>query len=360
MLKIPYEEIILKIEAKTGLPQGEIRKKVDDKLQQLYGLVSKEGAAHIIANELGVKLFEVTGGKLEVKNLLSGMRNVELHGVIRRVYEVRPFQKENRQGKVGSFLLGDDTGLVRVVLWNEQADKLSGLKEGNSIVLKGGYVKERNGFKEIHISESGSIEVTGEVPVPEFKQIDYQRKNIKDLSEEDQTAELLGTIVQVFDLKFFQICPTCGKRAKPTETGYFCEMHGTVTPKNTAVLNLFLDDGSESIRVVCFRRQLTRLLSISEIELEKFMGEPILFDDKRNMLLGSMLKVNGRIVKNAMFDRLELIASLVFLNPDPTQEIERLKEKNQTTLIPDHPADEEEPSIDSAEEFVKDEDVVDE
>ncbi|MEK6967160.1 MAG: OB-fold nucleic acid binding domain-containing protein [Nanoarchaeota archaeon] len=359
MLKIPFEEIILKIEAKTGLPQDEIRKKVDDKLQQLYGLVSKEGAAHIIANELGVKLFEVTGGKVEVKSLLTGMRNVELHGIVKRVYEARAFQKETKQGKVGSFLLGDDTGLVRVVLWNEQADKLSSLNEGNLIVLKGGYVKERNAFKEIHIPESGSLEITGEGVKRE--QIDYSRKSIKELSETDQTAELLGTIVQVFDLKFFQICSTCGKKAKQTETGYFCEQHGSIKPQNTAVLNLFLDDGTDNVRVVCFRRQLLRILSVTDQELEKFMENPMLFDEKRNELLGSMLKVSGRVVKNTMFDRLEIIASLIYLNPDPTQELERLKDKPQMVTLPDRPsANDEDSEINSEEEFVKDEDVVDE
>lgn len=361
MLKIPYDEIVLKIEAKTGLNQAEIQKKIDEKLQQLYGLVSKEGAAHIIANELGVKLFEATTGKLDVKSLLAGMRNVELHGIIRRIYEVRPFQKEERHGKVGSFLLGDDTGLVRTVLWNEQAEKISSLKEGQSIILKGGYVKERNGFKEIHLPENGTIEVTAESPKMEIRRLDYARKSISELTEADQTAEVLGTIVQVFDLKFFQICSACGKKAKQTESGFFCEQHGSITPQYAAVLNMFLDDGTGNIRIVCFRRQLLRLLSINEQELEKYRNDSQLFDQKRNDLLGTMLKVSGRVVKNTMFDRLEIIASLVFLNPDPTAELERLQEQKSKTTIP------ETSSLDGVEqpqkeddEFVNDEDVVDE
>src|SRR3989338_1478162 len=112
MLKMPYEEIVSKIEEKTGTAKAEIEAKVAEKLKQLYGLVSKEGAAHIIANEMGVKIFEVTSGKLKVKNLLQGMKNVELQGVVRRIYEVREFKTEKREGKVGSFLFADDSGIV--------------------------------------------------------------------------------------------------------------------------------------------------------------------------------------------------------------------------------------------------------
>ena len=127
------------------------------------------------------------------------------------------------------------------------------------------------------------------------------------------------------------------------------------------MLNLFLDDGTDNVRVVCFRRQLLRILSVTDQELEKFMENPMLFDEKRNELLGSMLKVSGRVVKNTMFDRLEIIASLIYLNPDPTQELERLKDKPQMVTLPDRPsANDEDSEINSEEEFVKDEDVVDE
>ncbi len=360
MLKIPYEEIILKIEAKTGLPQTQIESKINDKLKALYGLVSKEGAAHIIANELGVKLFEQTSGKLAVKSLLSGMREVELHGSVRRIYEVRTFQKDNREGQVGSFLFGDDTGVVRIVLWNEQAAQITNLKEGTILIIKGGTVKERNGFKEIHLSERSSLEVTGEeAPKASFVPIDYARKPIKELTEQDGTAEILGTIVQVFDLKFFEVCPSCAKRAKPTETGFFCAVHGTVTPNHAAVLNLFLDDGTDSIRVVCFQRQLAHLLG--EQDIGKYRSDTLAFEQKKNDMLGSILKISGRIVKNTLYDRLEMIASLVYLNPDPAPEIARLAEAKKQSLIPDHGLDgAEEPTASTQEEIIKDEDLVDE
>ena len=58
MLKFSYEEILRRIEEKTGLPNEEIEEKINKKVVQLSDLVSKEGAAHIVANQLGIKLFE--------------------------------------------------------------------------------------------------------------------------------------------------------------------------------------------------------------------------------------------------------------------------------------------------------------
>ena len=58
MLQLSYNEIINKIKTEKGLSEEEIKDKVKEKLNRLTDLVSKEGAAHIVANELGVKLFD--------------------------------------------------------------------------------------------------------------------------------------------------------------------------------------------------------------------------------------------------------------------------------------------------------------
>ena len=86
MMKIPYEEIILKINESTKMNSSEIEERVEKKMKQLSGLISKEGAAHIVANELGVKIFEQLSGKLQVKNIIKGMRDVETIGKVVQVY----------------------------------------------------------------------------------------------------------------------------------------------------------------------------------------------------------------------------------------------------------------------------------
>ena len=70
-----YEQILEKISKNSGLAIDEIGRKIEAKRAKLSGLISKEGAAQIIASELGIS-FEKE--KMKVKELLNGMRKINL------------------------------------------------------------------------------------------------------------------------------------------------------------------------------------------------------------------------------------------------------------------------------------------
>ncbi|MDD5086314.1 MAG: OB-fold nucleic acid binding domain-containing protein [Candidatus Nanoarchaeia archaeon] len=327
---MPYNEILEKIRQKSGLSEQEIKDKIDAKLKQLSGLISKEGAAHILANELGIKLFDSLGGKLQIKNILSGMRSVEVVGRVTRVFELREFNSNGRQGKVASMIIGDETGTIRVVMWGEQADRINEIKEGDIVRIISGYVREnRNKEKEIHMNNMGKIVVNPEgVTVKEVKQTTTSnRKKIKDLTEDDSNAEILGTIVQVFDPRFFEVCPECGKRARNDGEGFLCETHGNVTPSYSFVLNIFLDDGTDNIRAVFFRDQALKLLNKTQEQMVEYKDNPEKFEDIKTELLGNIIKIVGRTTKNEMFNRIEIVSQMVFINPNPEEEIKKLNKE---------------------------------
>ena len=145
-----------------------------------------------------------------------------------------------------------------------------------------------------------------------------------DLNENDNDVELLGTIVQVFDIKYFETCPRCGKRAKPSAALFECTEHGNVIPAYAYVLNAILDDGTETIRCVFFRNQVERLLNLNQEQVLRFKQEPADFEAVKNELLGTITKVVGRSNKNSMFNRLEFVVNNVDINPNPEEEIKRL------------------------------------
>ena len=329
MIKIPLSDIISRIKEKTNLSDEDINNKIEAKLKQLSGLISHEGAAHIIANELGVKLFEIASGRLQIKNILVGMRDVEVVGKVMQVNELREFKTDNRDGKVASFVIGDETGEIRTVMWGSQAENIKNLAEDMIVKIKGGYVRDNALGKEVHLNERSKLilnpkgESVGEI---KGKPAAVKRKSIKDLQEKDN-AELLGTIVQIFEPRFFEVCPQCNKRLRQHEEKFICELHNEVKPNYSCVLNLFLDDGTENIRTVFFRSQAERLLGMSFDEILKYKNEPEKFDDIKTKLLGNLIKVVGRANKNQMFDRIEFITNMVFLNPDPDEEIKRLEEE---------------------------------
>ena len=330
MISMPLDQAIGIIKEKTSLSEEEINNKIDTKLNQLSGLVSKEGAAYIIANELGVKLFEQTSGKLQIKNILTGMRDVETVGKVIQKYDIREFNVNGREGKVGNFIIGDETGTIRIVCWGAKADELSKFNVNDIIKIKSGYIKENNGSKEVHMNDKSTIIVNPEgetiTTVTESEKPQPIRKSISELYETSNNVELFGTIVQSFEPRFFEVCPQCGKRAKPVEDSFNCEAHGKVTPDYSYVMNIVLDDSTETIRSVFFRDQAKKLLNKSKEEILKFKENPAEFDAVKNDLLGKQIKIVGRATKNQMFDRLEFITNNVDINPDPKQEIERLEQ----------------------------------
>lgn len=329
MIKLPYDDILNKIKSSSGLSSQEIEDKVNAKLEQLSGLVSREGAAHIIANELGVKLFENVSGRLEIKNILAGMRSVETVGRVMQVYEERTFQTENRSGRVGSFIMGDNTGTIRIVCWGDQCNNLRLLKQNDIVKINSGYVKENNARKEVHLNDkSGFVINPAGLDLPELG-TKTKRKHIKDITTDDDSVELLATIVQVFEPKFFEVCPTCNKRAKPKDDKFECQVHGLIAPDYSYVVNCFVDDGTDNIRATFFRDQADQLTGKNKDSMTAFRDNMESFNLIKNELLGKMVKIKGRVKNNEMFDRLELIVNEINTNPDPNQELENLKGKTE-------------------------------
>ena len=78
------EKIILKISEGSKTAPEEIKKLIEEKQDELSGLVSPEGAAYIVGRELGVSLLKETKRELKVKNLGKCTRNGQNFGNITR------------------------------------------------------------------------------------------------------------------------------------------------------------------------------------------------------------------------------------------------------------------------------------
>ena len=328
---MPIEDVVQKIVEKTGKTKEEINSEIKNKMDQLSGFVSNDGAAYIIAHQHGVKLFQTDGGKLKVKNVLAGMRSVEIAGKVLRIYNLVTFNKENRSGKVQNVIVGDETGVIRIVFWNDQADTIQNVKEGDIIEVSNGYVRDNQGRKEIHLGDRSEVKINPEgITIDNVKEDvkpQFLRKKIKELGENDYNAEILGTIVQVFNPRFYEVCPECGTRIRNRGDDKFeCDTHGVIEkPDYSYVLSVFLDDGSENIRCVFFRDQAEKLLSKSKEEMLKYSDSPAAFEEVKTEMLGTIIKINGKVNKNKMFDRLEFVARGVDNKPNPEQELKNIQ-----------------------------------
>ncbi len=311
MMGLTYEDIIKNIQTQKQLTESEVEAKIKEKLNKLSGLISKEGAAHIVANELGINLMEnIRKNGIKIAKLQASMRNATVFGKVLRVYDIRTFNKNGKEGKVGSFLIGDDTGVIRIVLWDVhhlQHLENQEIKEDVIIKLQDAYVRENQGFKELHLGGTGKLELNPEgvtinaVAQPVQQQAEAVKKNISDLQPGDANTKILGTVVQVFEPRFYESCSECNKKI----VNGTCAEHGAVTGKWVPILNFFFDDGTSNIRAVAFRENAVTLLGTDEATVQNMKEDITLFDIQKQTLLGKQYELVGRVTKNDMFERIE-------------------------------------------------------
>ncbi len=98
-----------------------------------------------------------------VADLSLGLSNVNLVGLVLDTDSVRTFDRDDgSEGKVSNITLGDESGRIRVTLWDEQADQATDLAAGETVEVVDGYVKERDGTLELHVGNRGAVEVVDE------------------------------------------------------------------------------------------------------------------------------------------------------------------------------------------------------
>lgn len=325
MLQLSYNDIITKIKTEKGLSEDEIKDRIKDKLNRLTDLVSKEGAAHIVANELGVKLFDsLNRREVKISRLIAGMRSVVVSGKVLKLYKVISFTKGGREGKVASFLIGDETGRVRIVLWDANIIKLmedGSLKEDSIVKIQNGYVKNNNGFTEVNLGSQGQLVLNPEgVKIENVKEstgMNFVRKQLKDLTDND-AAGVLGTIIQIFEPRFYDVCTQCNKKVNVENGKTVCKEHGEVSKTDACVVNFSLDDGTGTIRCVAFRETAENILGKSTLDLKS-----VNFEELKKNILGKQILASGRVNKNEAFDRIEFKISKVE-DADPQQIAEEM------------------------------------
>lgn len=286
-----YVQLIEKIAQAAKLSKEDIERKIEAKRAKLSGLVSKEGAAQIVAAELGVN-FDKEQVKISV--LVEGMKKANIKGKTIKVFPVRSYNKNGREGKVGNILIADDSANIKAVFWDNHHIGLienGQIKEGSVLELWNGNV--RNG--ELHLSSFGDIKVSNEAMDNVVTSKSYQAKNFGDVKA-GQNLKTRAIIVQVFDPRYFEVCKECGKRVLEGE----CKIHGKTEGRKRALLNIVLDDGHESMRTVLFGEQI-QLLGFTEEEI--FSMEK--FAEKKQSILGDERLFSGIVKTNALYNTTE-------------------------------------------------------
>lgn len=202
------EEYINKIIQKTGLSKKEIQKRMEEKKIALKGLISDEGALFIVAKELGVEIQnknKITSEKIEINisDISLNLKNLSLIGRIREIYPVNNFtRKDGTLGLVGSFLLHDPTGDIRIVLWDEKTKIIENdyFQKNELVKIINANVKiGRYNEKEVHIGRNSKIILSpDDVDNKKYPEIKEQVISIKDINLNLRSITIAGEISQIY------------------------------------------------------------------------------------------------------------------------------------------------------------------
>ncbi len=96
--------------------------------------------------------------RTSIERLEVGQEGVELSGLVLDVDEVRTFERDDgTEGRVANLVVGDETGRIRVTLWDDRTEAVEQFGPGDHVDVTGGAVREREGARECHVGGRGRV-----------------------------------------------------------------------------------------------------------------------------------------------------------------------------------------------------------
>jgi len=284
----------------SGFSEEELERQVQSKAKEFGGFMSKQGILFIIAKENGIYLqssdineqlykefeeeIDYDDFTIDISEIKEGMSNIVLLGKILQIYETREFaRKDGTPGIVGSFLLGDITQTIKVILWDDKVNitKNKFFRKNELIRIIGGYCRKgRDSNFEVHLGRKSRIVLSPEnvsknvekkLNNLEYDQnkIDSPQKpnsKIKDLIERYKYIKKVQGLIQIEEFKEVN-----------TKNG-----------EKTFLLKVILSDESKEIRVIIWGMNAIECLKVLSngdfVEITNLVVKKNTYKDENELL----------------------------------------------------------------------------
>lgn len=96
---------------------------------------------------------------MKIKELRNGMRRVNVVAKVTEKSDTREVQSryKNETYQVADALVSDDTGTIKLTLWNEQIDQVN---VGDTVKIENGYITSFRGEIQLNAGKYGTLNVT--------------------------------------------------------------------------------------------------------------------------------------------------------------------------------------------------------
>jgi replication factor A1 len=273
-MSISVDELYQKI-LDSGISEADLEKQLKNKESEFGGFMSKQGILFIIAKENGIHMqspeiseelykefeeeIDYDEFTIELSELNEEMRKVVLLGKILQIHKPREFsRKDGSMGKVVSFLFGDFSQQIKVILWDDKVDLIKNefFRVDELIRVIGAYCKKgKDEILEIHLGKRGKIIFSPEII---NKKLKTRLDNIKIVipNKKDFKPESKSKISDLIE-RFNYITQIQGQ----IQIEVFKEITKQSGEK-TFLLKLLLSDDSTTIRVIIWGMDAIECLKI--------------------------------------------------------------------------------------------------
>jgi len=100
-----------------------------------------------------------TGGKiLKIRDLRDEMRRVDVEGKVIQKSETREVNSryKNETYRVADAIIRDDTGTIKLTLWNEQIDQVN---VDDTVRIENGYIRSFRGEIQLNVGRYGKLTI---------------------------------------------------------------------------------------------------------------------------------------------------------------------------------------------------------
>ncbi len=127
----------------------------------------------------------------KIGDIKPAMTNVDFLGRVTQIGKIRQFERSTGEvGTVGDLNLMDDTGSVRLSLWDDMANLLKKVSIGDVVLVEGAYIRDGNYGISVNLGKIGALTVN-----PDMIEAEKLPTSSCELANIDQITTGLGNFI---------------------------------------------------------------------------------------------------------------------------------------------------------------------
>lgn len=233
------------LESRPGLTREELERLVQNKIQELGGIIGKDAALLLVAKELGVPISRDIAKRyltvLRIRDLAAGFKGVDLEGVLIAKTPIA-FTKEGKP--YVRFLLTDGESAIWGAAWGDAAHRIANVRMFSRVLLRKTSVVKRKERLELSLSQGALIEVKEELGIEQaLELLSRFRARVDVLALREAVEGLQGKIIFCIDRE----CRPTGLLLAPES--------GVSTASGWVVVSNYFEEQVGSLRVLKCRER---------------------------------------------------------------------------------------------------------